>query len=248
MKIIKVENYSQISRKAAELVTEKIRQKPKTVLGLATGGTPVGLYETLIKDFQINHTSYGQVTTFNLDEYIGLSGDNPNSYRYFMDKHLFNDIDILKANTFVPLGDTKDPLKQCQDYEKLLKKHNGIDLQILGIGSNGHIGFNEPGTSFQSKTHVIELTSSTREANARFFNSINEVPTHAITMGIASIMRSKEIVLLISGEAKRDALSRLLNGNVNEDFPASILKTHPCVTIIADHAAIGKVQKEILYS
>lgn len=235
MKIIKVENYSQLSKKAAELVIEKVRRKPKTVLGLATGGTPVGLYEILIKDYQNNHTSYRKVTTFNLDEYIGLSGDNPNSYRYFIDKHLLNHIDILKANTFVPLGNAKDPLKQCQGYEKLLKKHDGIDLQILGIGANGHIGFNEPGTSFQSETHVIELTSSTREANARFFKNIDEVPTHAITMGIASIMRGKEIVLLISGEAKSEAFLRLLNEEVNEDFPASILKTHPCVTIITDH-------------
>lgn len=241
MKIIRVKDYTEMSIKAAEFMIEKIRRSPKLNLGLATGGTPVGLYEHLVKDHKENNTSYHNVKTFNLDEYIGLSGEDPNSYRYFMDQHLFNHIDIQKSNTYVPLGNSKNPQQFCVDYEKLLTIHGGVDLQILGIGSNGHIGFNEPGTSFLSETHIVELAASTREANARFFSSLDEVPTHAITMGIASIMRSKEILLLISGDSKRDALVQLLQGEVNENFPASILRTHPCVTIIADMAAIGKI-------
>ncbi|MBM4761028.1 glucosamine-6-phosphate deaminase [Bacillus sp. B15-48] len=239
MKIIKVKNYDELSLEAAKLFIEKVRKNPSITLGLATGGTPVGLYAQIVKDHQENDTSYQKVTSFNLDEYIGLSGEHPQSYRYFMNEQLFNHIDIDKANTFVPLGDTENPQQQCVDYENRLKEHGGIDLQILGIGSNGHIAFNEPGTSFQSETHIIELTASTREANARFFDSIDEVPTHAITMGIASIMRSKEILLLISGEGKREALSQLIHGEATEDFPASVLKNHPNVTIIADEAALG---------
>jgi glucosamine-6-phosphate deaminase len=239
MKIVIVKNYDEMSLKAAEILIERIRRNPKIKLGLATGGTPVGLYDQLVKDHQINYTSYQEVTTFNLDEYMGLSSEDPNSYRYFMNQHLFNYIDIQKLNTHVPIGNTEDTLKQCKDYENLLETHGGIDLQILGIGSNGHIGFNEPGTSFQSETHLVELKPSTREANARFFNTLSEVPTHAITMGIASIMRSKEILLLISGDSKKDALIQLLQEDMDESFPASILKTHPNVIIIADEAAIG---------
>lgn len=241
MKIIKVKNYDEMSRKAAELFIDKIRRNPEINLGLATGGSPVGLYKQLVQDHEINHTSYKKVKTFNLDEYIGLSGEHPNSYRYFMNEQLFNHLDLNKPNTYVPLGDTENPEQQCSHYEQLLKEHGGVDLQILGIGSNGHIGFNEPGTSFESETHIIELTPSTREANARFFTSIEEVPTHAITMGIASIMRSKEILLLISGDSKQDALAQLLQGAMNENFPASILRTHPCVTLIADEAALGNI-------
>ncbi|KAA9029975.1 glucosamine-6-phosphate deaminase [Niallia endozanthoxylica] len=241
MKILKVSDYAEMSSKAAEFIIGKLQHNPKLNLGLATGGTPVGLYEQLVKNHKQNNTSYRNVTTFNLDEYIGLSGENPNSYRFYMNEQLFNHIDIQKSNTFVPLGDTQNPQQFCVEYEKLLAAHGGVDLQILGIGSNGHIGFNEPYTSFQSETHLVELEASTREANARFFNSLDEVPTHAITMGIASIMRSKEILLLVSGESKRDALVQLLQGDVNENFPASILRTHPCVTIIADKAAIGKI-------
>ena len=241
MNIIKVKNYEEMSQKAAEILLAKVRQNPEMNLGLATGGTPVGLYQELVQDHQQNGTSYTQVKTFNLDEYVGLSGDDPNSYRSYMNEKLFNHVDLPRENTFIPRGDVNNPEQECTEYEALLKKHGGVDLQILGIGSNGHIGFNEPGTSFQSETHVIELTASTREANARYFNSLDEVPTHAITMGIASIMRSKEILLLVSGESKREALAQLMEGEVNENSPASILKTHPCVTIIADEAAFGKL-------
>ncbi|WP_026565899.1 glucosamine-6-phosphate deaminase [Bacillus sp. UNC41MFS5] len=242
MKIIEVKDYQQMSNKAAEYIIKKIVQDPNINLGLATGGTPVGTYKCLIDDHQNNGTSYQKVTTFNLDEYIGLSGENKNSYRYFMNNQLFNGIDINKEKTNIPSGTATDFQEECNRYEDLITKLGGIDLQILGIGSNGHIGFNEPGTSFASKTHIVELASSTIQANARFFNNIEEVPTKAITMGISTIMESKEILLLVSGEKKREALFRLLNGEINESFPASVLKNHPCVTIIADKAAIADLK------
>ncbi|MBZ5752620.1 MULTISPECIES: glucosamine-6-phosphate deaminase [Metabacillus] len=239
MKMIEVKDYQEMSKRVAEYIIEKVRTSKKLNLGLATGGTPVGTYTNLIEDHKQNYTSYQDVTTFNLDEYVGLSGDDSNSYRYYMNDQLFDHIDIHKSNTYIPRGDASDMQKECLDYEKLLTEHGGIDLQILGIGSNGHIGFNEPGTSFDSNTHLVELAPSTREANARYFSSLEEVPTKAVTMGIATIMKSKEILLLISGENKSEALSQLLHGEVNESFPASVLRNHPYVTIIADKAAIA---------
>lgn len=228
-----------MSKKAAEIIIEKVRQTSDVVLGLATGGTPIGMYHQLVSDHLEAGTSYLNVTTFNLDEYIGLSGEHHNSYRAFMNNHLFAQIDIHDRNIHIPNGVSKDIQKECIEYEELIQKHGGIDLQILGIGQNGHIGFNEPGTSFESMTHVVELDPSTRKANARFFKNSEEVPTEAITMGIATIMRSKEILLLISGEHKRTAFKRLINGEMEEQFPASVLKKHAHVTIIADEAAIG---------
>ena len=240
MKIIEAIDYQDMSKIAAEYIIQKVIQTPKIKLGLATGGTPMGIYANLIADHQKNGTSYREVTSFNLDEYVGLSGDNPNSYRYYMDDHLFNHIDIQKNNTFVPRGTVEDVIKECDAYEKLVAQHNGIDLQVLGIGANGHIGFNEPGTPFDTETHVVQLTASTRQANARYFNSLEEVPTKALTMGIATIMKSREILLLVSGEQKKDALKRLLTEDtIDERFPASVLKNHPYVTIIADKAAIA---------
>ncbi|MEH7085533.1 glucosamine-6-phosphate deaminase [Neobacillus drentensis] len=242
MKIIEVTDYQQMSNKAAEYIIKKVIQNPSIKLGFATGGTPIGTYKCLIDDHHKNGTAYQKVTTFNLDEYIGLSSENKNSYRYFMNNQLFNYIDINKAKTNIPSGIAADFQEECHRYEDLINQHGGIDLQILGIGSNGHIGFNEPGTSFASKTHIVELASSTIQANARFFNEIEEVPTKAITMGISTIMKSKEILLLVSGEKKREALFRLLNGEISESFPASVLKNHPCVTIIADKAAIADLK------
>ncbi|MEH7117482.1 glucosamine-6-phosphate deaminase [Neobacillus vireti] len=239
MKIIEANDYKDMSKIAANYIIQKVNQFPKIKLGLATGGTPMGIYSNLIADHQKNGTSYQGVMTFNLDEYVGLSEDNPNSYRFYMNENLFNHIDIQKNNTFVPRGTIDDVLKECESYEDLLSKQKGIDLQILGIGANGHIGFNEPGTSFDSETHVVQLAPSTRQANARFFNSLEEVPTKAITMGIATIMKSREILLLVSGEQKKEALEKLLTENVDESFPASVLKNHPYVTIIADKAAIA---------
>ncbi|MEH7331152.1 glucosamine-6-phosphate deaminase [Neobacillus drentensis] len=239
MKVIEVKDYAEMSQKAAEYIIQKVCQNPRIKLGLATGGTPIGTYKNLIEDHKKNGTSYQNVTTFNLDEYIGLPGENKNSYRYYMNEQLFNHIDINLNKTNIPKGDIKDMEAECLRYEDLISKHGGIDLQILGIGSNGHIGFNEPGTSFNSITHIVKLAQSTINANARFFNRVEEVPTKAITMGISSILKSKEILLLVSGENKKEALSKLLNGEINESFPASVLKNHPCVTIIADKAAVA---------
>lgn len=239
MKIIEANDYSEMSKIAADYIIDKVCSLPSIKLGLATGGTPLGVYANLIADHQKNGTSFRWVTTFNLDEYVGLSEKNPNSYRYYMKQNLFDHIDIQDKNTFLPHGDADDLQNECEQYENLIKKHKGIDLQILGIGENGHIGFNEPGTSFESKTHLVNLTASTKIANARYFHSPENVPTKAITMGISTIMKSKEILLLVSGNSKVDALHRLLTGNVDESFPASVLKNHPYVTIIADKAAIA---------
>lgn len=239
MKIIEVKDYAEMSQKAAEFIIEKVNLCPSIKLGLATGGTPLGTYQKLIEDHRKNGTSYRYVTTFNLDEYIGLSGENKNSYQFYMNDKLFNHIDINNNITNIPRGDSEDLQIECHRYEDLINKLGGIDMQILGIGKNGHIGFNEPGTSFNSITHVVDLAESTIKANGRYFNRSEEVPTKAITMGISTIMKSKEILLLISGESKKEALYKLLYEDINENFPASVLKNHPYVTIIADKAAVA---------
>jgi glucosamine-6-phosphate deaminase len=242
LKIIRAAHYEDLSHKAAQLMIEKIRSNPEMTLGLATGSTPKGVYAELIKDHLENGTSYEKITTINLDEYIGLPSSDPNSYRYFMNSELFNHLNIPLENTNLPNGTADDINQECLRYEQLIKDLVDIDLQLLGIGQNGHIGFNEPGTSFKSRTHVVKLAESTRKANARFFESIDEVPAHAITMGIASILDSREIVLLASGSAKAEAIRRLVNGEPDEQFPASALKLHPNVTIIADEEALSLVQ------
>ncbi|MGX2958984.1 glucosamine-6-phosphate deaminase [Peribacillus sp. JNUCC 23] len=240
MKLIQVQDYHEMSQKAAEIVIEKIKENTQIHLGLATGGTPEGLYNRLIKDHKESHTSYKQVKSFNLDEYIGLSATNPNSYHYYMADTFFNHIDINQEDTNLPNGTAENIQEECSRYDEMIDKMGGIDLQILGIGQNGHIGFNEPGTSFASKTQVVDLAQSTIEANARYFDSIDEVPTQAVTMGIASIMKSKEIILLVSGVAKSKALKQLMDGEITEEFPASILKKHHNVTIIADQEALSE--------
>lgn len=239
MNIIKVKDYEEMSVEAAKFLINKVKQSPDLRLGLATGGTPEGMYRYLIKDHKENHTTYSRAITFNLDEYIGLPPHHPNSYRYYMNSRLFDHIDIEESRVHIPRGDLENPEAECTIYEELIQKNNGIDLQVLGIGANGHIGFNEPGSSMQSRTHIVELTPSTRSANARYFDSLEEVPTHAITMGIATIMESKEILLLASGAHKSGAIKRLLEGGVSEEFPASILNEHSQVTIIADEAALS---------
>lgn len=239
MKLIKAKDYEDLSKLAATYFIKKIQSSPAMTIGLATGSTPEGMYQHLVKDYKENRVSFRNITTFNLDEYVGLDGSNKNSYRFFMNHHLFNHIDIEISNVYIPCGTSKDPSAECATYEQLIKEHGGIDLQLLGIGGNDHIGFNEPGSSFQSRTRIVELTDKTRRDNARFFNNFEEVPTEAITMGIATIMESKEIVLLASGEGKREAMRMLLDGNVSEDFPASLLHKHSNVTVIADEAALS---------
>ncbi|MFB6802116.1 glucosamine-6-phosphate deaminase [Peribacillus butanolivorans] len=241
MNIFKVQDYKEMSQSAANIVIRKVKENSKIKLGLATGGTPKGTYDALIEDHMQNNTSYENVTSFNLDEYIGLDSNDPNSYHYYMDQSLFAHININKEQTYLPNGTADNLDKECTRFDKMIETLGGIDLQILGIGQNGHIGFNEPGTSFSSGTHVVALEESTRQANARYFDSIDEVPTHAITMGIATIMKSKEILLLISGEEKAETLKKLIHGEITEEFPASILKKHNNVTIIADQKALSGV-------
>ena len=241
LKIMKVKDYEEMSGAAAEMIIQKIKQTCPIRLGLATGSTPEGLYRNLVKDHLLHKTSYEHVQTFNLDEYVGLNREDENSYYYYMNQHLFNHINIAPENIHLPKGDRGNLTYECQQYEALIEQSGGIDLQVLGIGQNGHIGFNEPGTSFQSKTHIVELDESTRKANSRFFKSIDGVPTHAITMGISTIMKSKEILLLISGKSKAQAFKRLLEGEINEEFPASKLKKHPHITVIVDREAYGEI-------
>src|SRR5690625_3981656 len=242
MKIIKVADYDEMSRKACEMVVDKVKEMGNPVLGLATGSTPEGLYQRIIEKYKQGEVSFANVTTFNLDEYVGLAGDDPNSYRYFMNEKLFKHVDISTDKTYVPNGIAKDLKAECENYEQCIQDVGGIDLQVLGLGTNGHIAFNEPGTSFDSRTSVVDLTQETLEANRRFFNSIDDVPTQALSMGIGSIIEAKEIILLVSGEAKSEALAQVINGKVTEDLPGSILQKHDHVTIIADAAALSQIK------
>lgn len=240
MDIVIVKNYIEMSKYAAGLVRDCIQKNDHPVLGLATGGTPIGLYQLLVRQYRAGLLSFKHVRSFNLDEYIGLAPAHSKSYHRYMQEHLFSHVDIPRDHTFIPDGMARNLQKECRHYEKLLKKFGPPDLQILGIGENGHIGFNEPGSDFDSHTHVVRLADSTREANARYFQSLDEVPTHAITMGVKSILRSKKIVLLASGEKKADAVKRLLEGKPDPDFPASALTKHQNVVLVVDQQAFGK--------
>ncbi|WP_442596232.1 glucosamine-6-phosphate deaminase [Neobacillus sp. D3-1R] len=246
MKLVVVKNDQEMSQTAARFIMEQVKRHPHSVLGLATGGTVVGTYAQLIDLCKLEKQSFQHVRTVNLDEYVGLSSENLNSYHYFMRDHLFDHIDIPVENYHLPNGLAKIPANECERYEQLIESLGGIDLQLLGIGRNGHIGFNEPGTSFLSRTHVVRLTESTRQANARYFPSLEEVPTEAITMGIATIMNSKKILLLVSGKHKANILQQLFYGPLDERIPASILKTHPHVTIIADEEAVSLLDRNDL--
>ncbi len=237
MNIIVASNYDSLSDMAAKKVIEVITRKPDAVLGLATGSTPVGLYKKLIAYNRAKIVDFSKVTSFNLDEYIGLSESHPQSYRYFMDHQFFNYININPQNTYLPDGMAKDTAHECKNYDTMITKKNGIDLQILGIGRNGHIGFNEPGCHLTTGTHVATLAKETILANSRFFSSIDEVPTQAITMGIGNIMKAKEIILLASGCEKSEIVKELLNDQISTQMPVSLLKLHPHVTVIVDELA-----------
>ena len=239
--IIVKENYAQVSSEAFRIMRETIR-KENPVLGLATGSSPIGLYKKMIADHNTNGTSYKNVTTFNLDEYIGLPKNHDQSYWTFMHENLFDNINVKEGNIHIPEGDVEDEEAECQKYEELLNQYE-IDLQILGIGTDGHIGFNEPGTPFDSVTHIAELEEQTRTDNARFFDDDMEaVPTHAITMGLASIMRAKKIVVIATGENKADAVYGMIKGEKSVDCPASVLQDHPDVTVILDTKAASKLE------
>lgn len=234
MNIIKVKNYSELSRIASEIFMKQMKKLDNPVIGLATGSTPIKLYKILVEYHQKGELSFSNTITFNLDEYVGLSKNDPTSYQYFMYEHLFRHVDIKEENIHLPDGLTEDLEEECNKYEELIKKAGNIDLQILGLGLNGHIGFNEPGTSFSSRTHVVELQPSTIKANSRFFSSIENVPKKAITMGISTIMEAKKIIFLVQGEMKAEILKKVVYGEVSEDVPASILQRHPNVTLITD--------------
>lgn len=237
LKIIKTSDYKEMSMEAGKLVVDVMKEKERPVLGLATGSTPEGLYEYLIEQNQKGTISFKNTITFNLDEYIGLPKENPSSYYFFMMDKLFNHIDIPLENVSLPNGMAQDLEQECRSYEEKIEQSGPIDVQILGVGVNGHIAFNEPGTSFSSKTQVVDLTESTISANARFFDNPDDVPRKAISMGLETIMRAKKIILLASGEQKAEAMERLVNGEISEEFPVSILKNHPDVTVIGDEAA-----------
>ena len=239
MLLYKVKDFKELSRKAANIISAQVILKPTSVLGLATGSTPVGTYKQLIEWYEKGDIDFSQVTTINLDEYKGLGAADVQSYRYFMNDNLFNHVNVNKDRTFVPNGLTEDPEEACKVYDDLIAACGGIDLQLLGIGGNGHIGFNEPTDSYIKATHVVTLSENTRSANARFFASMDEVPTHAITMGIGGIMEAKKILLLASGKANAQAIYDALYGPITPQVPASILQLHPDVIVVADEEALS---------
>ncbi len=233
---IRIENIEAIPKIVANEYKDLIIKKNNPTLGLATGSTPLILYKQLVEEYENKNISFKNCTTFNLDEYIGIDKNNINSYRYFMNKNLFNKVDIDIKNTHFP-STYHTSESDCLEYERKIANAGGIDLQLLGIGVNAHIAFNEPGTPFGSLTHVVELTPTTRTANARFFNNINEVPTHAVCMGIRTIMNTKKIILIALGEHKAQAIKDAVYGRISKRCPASILQLHPDVTIYCDKEA-----------
>ena len=235
--IIVEEDYSSMSRKSAEIVSYQIANKPNSVLGLATGSTPKGLYKELIQLYKNNKVNFKEITSFNLDEYYPISKDNKNSYAYYMDNHLFKHVNIDKNKAFIPNGETDNVDKMCKNYDQMIYDTGGIDLQILGIGNNGHIGFNEPDVDFELTTHLVKLDDKTIEANARFFDNIDNVPKSAVSMGIQNIMQSKKIILMASGEGKAKIIHDMIFGKITPKLPASILQLHNNVTILLDSKA-----------
>ncbi|MER1985567.1 MAG: glucosamine-6-phosphate deaminase [Solibacillus sp.] len=231
-KWVEAKNYDDMSALGAQYFIDLLKEKPNAVLGLATGGTPEGLYAELVKSYKAGEISFAEATSFNLDEYIGVEPDNKVSYHYYMDEQLFKHVDMRREAINVPKGNVEDMEASTAAYEALIEAAGGVDMQLLGIGINGHIGFNEPGSKFDSKTQIVELTESTREANKIYFDRYEDVPTHAITMGIDTILHSKKVVLLISGASKQEAFDRLRSAELTEDFPASALHKHPDVTVI----------------
>lgn len=239
MNLISLADYAAISTYVAELISQHVRENPEATLGLATGSTPLGMYQSLIDDHKNNATSYAGVSTYNLDEYVGLDATHPQSYASFMRKHFFDSIDIDLSNTHIPSGDAPDLAHECLRYEQLLAHIGGVDIQILGIGANGHIGFNEPGASFSAEVNVTDLAPKTRDHNARFFGAGESVPNQAVTMGIGTILRAKKIILMASGEGKAEAMHALLDGPVTEEIPATALRSHSDVIIVADQDALS---------
>lgn len=243
MRIIKVKDYQEMSKKAAALIAAQVIAKPDCVLGLATGSSPIGTYDKLTELYEEGMLDFSDVHSVNLDEYRGLDHENDQSYYYFMHKNLFSRVNIDVNNTNVPNGMEPDAEKECSRYEALIEELGGIDLQLLGLGHDGHIGFNEPAAEFAKMTNCVDLTEMTIEANKRFFASIDDVPRQAYTMGIGTIMKAKKIVVVVSGEDKAEIVAKAFAGEVTPYVPASILQFHPDVTIVADEAALSKMPK-----
>ena len=236
MRIILCDSYEEISERAAELICAQITLKPDCVLGLATGSSPIGMYDRLAS----MKLDFSAVTTFNLDEYYPIRHDNEQSYYYFMNNYLYSRVNLRPENIHIPSGECADVERECREYEEKIQASGGIDLQVLGIGMNGHIGFNEPDDSLNTKTHLTDLTESTIAANSRFFESEDQVPKQAITMGISTILAAKKIILLASGKEKRQAISALMRDEINTEIPATMLKVHPDVVLICDREAYGE--------
>lgn len=242
MQIVKAKDYDDMSRKAANIISAQVIMKPDCVLGLATGSTPIGTYKQLIDWYTKGDLDFGRVTSVNLDEYKGLGADSDQSYRYFMNTNLFGSINIRKERTFVPDGLEPDSDKACSMYNQIISDVGGIDLQLLGLGHNGHIGFNEPSDNFEKQTHCVDLTASTIEANTRFFEKAEDVPRQAYTMGIQTIMQARKVLVVVSGADKAEILKKVVEGPITPQVPASILQLHNDVTIVADAAALSKIE------
>ena len=232
MKFIKVDTYNELSREAALVIASQLKSKPDSVLGLATGSSPVGTYRELIKMYENGEIDFSSARSVNLDEYVGLSPEDTQSYAYFMRTNLFDHVNIKKENTNIPNGTAEDLDAECRRYDKLVLELGGVDLQLLGIGTDGHIGFNEPDSVFSKLTHTVRLAQSTIDSNARFFESADKVPTTAITVGMMTIMQARSVLLIANGPSKRDILNKALNGPITPEIPASILQLHPHVTVV----------------
>ena len=242
MKIIRAKDYNDMSRKAANILSAQVIMKPNCVLGLATGSTPIGTYAQLVEWYNKGDLDFSNVTTVNLDEYRGLDRENDQSYYYFMNRHLFGKVNVNHERTFLPDGTEKDSEKACADYNQIIEDVGGVDLQLLGLGHNGHIGFNEPGDVFKAKTHCVDLTETTIKANQRFFASIDDVPRQAYTMGIQTIMQARKILVVVSGEDKAGIVKEAFFGPITPRVQASVLQLHPDVTVVADEAALSLVK------
>lgn len=243
MRLIIADDYSNMSRKAASMIASQVILKPDSVLGLATGSTPVGVYEQLAAWNQSGELDFSQITTVNLDEYYGLAPDNEQSYHYFMSEHLFSKVNLPKGRQFLPDGLNQDTARECERYQNLIGLLGGIDLQLLGLGHNGHIGFNEPADAFEKDVHLVSLTEQTIEANKRFFERAEDVPQKAYTMGIGTIFQAKKILLVVSGAEKAGILKQVLYGPICPQVPGSILQLHADVTVVADKEAAGEIGK-----
>ncbi|MDB8790563.1 glucosamine-6-phosphate deaminase [Romboutsia sp. 1001216sp1] len=241
MRILVCKDYNEMSKKAAQMIASQLTLKPDSVLGLATGSTPIGMYKELVSMYEEGLIDFSEVKTFNLDEYFELPKSNEQSYDYFMRENLFNHINIKEENIHIPNGMTDNIEKECKNYDEAIKEAGGVDIQVLGIGHNAHIGFNEPTINFERGTHLVNLKESTIEANARFFDSIEEVPKKAITMGTGSIFKSKKIMLLASGEGKAEAIYNTVYGKVLPEVPASILQFHNDIVLILDKDSASKL-------